>query len=307
MNKKIISVIIASALLLSLVACSKKVEIAGKTFDASKTYTIAISQSAERQSLDSIRKGLVIGMKDLGFLEDVNIKYIYENAKGNFNYASQIADVYKDNDADVIVTIGDISTAAMKDKIEDKPIVFAGVVNAEKLEYCDKEKNSLIPNMTGVIDSHLIMERLDYISVNYPNVKRLGIIYNSDNATSQYDVDYFKFYATAYDIDIYTVSIKKTDDIEKALDNILPKVDAIALINDYMVDDALDIVFERAETDGKVVFGDEDEHLVKGAAVSSSRDYQLVGRKAAEQVVAIIKEKKKPNELKVEEIDFKIS
>ena len=295
------------AFALSIASCGKKeVEIAGKTFDASKTYTIAISQSAEKNALAAIRKGFVIGMKDQGFLEDVNIKYIYENAKGNSNYAGQIADVYKENrDIDVILTIGDIATVAMKEKIEDKPIVFAGVANAERLGFADAESNSMVANMTGVIDSHLIAERLKFINTNYPDVKKLGIIYNSENEMSKFDVDYFKFYATANDIDIYTVSIKRVEDIDKAIDNILPKVDAIALINDYMIDDVADKVITRAKAEGKEVFGDSEEHQALGATVSSTRDYQLVGKKAAKLVVEIIKEDKKAGDLKVELVDFK--
>ena len=306
MNKNIYKIIVGLVLIFSLVSCGKKdVQVGTKTFDASKNYVIAISQRAEKQSLDSMRKGFVVGMKDLGFLEDVNVTYMYENAKNNLSFAEQIADAYKERTIDLIVTIGETSTVAMADKIKDVPIVFVGVANAERLSLIDGDNNPTA-NVTGVIDSHLINERLNYIALNHPEIKKLGIIYNSDNKLAQYDVDFFKFNATAHDIDIYTVSIKKADDIDKALDNLLPKVDAIALVTDYMVDDVAGRIVERTKQDGKEVFGDTDEHTAIGAEVVTGRDYQLVGIKAAELAASIIKGEKGIKEIKAENISFRI-
>ena len=302
MKKKLISSLIVVVMIVSLFACAKKeVQVGSKTFDVSKTYTIAISQSAEKESLDSMRSGFVIGMKELGYLEDVNLKYIYENAKNNANYAGQIADNYSESDADVIVSIGDISTIAMCEKEKEKPIVFIGVGDADRLSLTTTNEN-----VTGVIDSHLIEERLNYINVHYPDVKRIGIIYNAEDKLAQYDVDYFKFVATAYDIDIYTVSIKRKEDIGKALDNIMPKVDAIALVTDFMIDEVVDDIVERAKSESKIVFGDTDEHMKKGAEVLTSRDYQLVGKKGAELVDKILKGEK-AKDIKVEVVNFRVN
>lgn len=302
MKNKFISALLVLCLSALLFACAKKeVQVGTKTFDASKTYTIAIAQSAEKETLDSMRSGLVIGMKDLGYLEDVNLKYVYENAKNNVNFAGQIADNFSESDADVIVTIGNATTIAMCEKEKEKPIVFIGVGDADRLGL-----TSNYENVTGVIDSHLVEERLNFINVNYPDVKRIGIIFNAEDKLAQYDVDYFKFVATAYDIDIYTVSIKRTEDIGKALDNIMPKVDAIALVTDFMIDEVVDDIVDRAKTDGKIVFGDTDEHMKKGAEVLTSRDYQLVGKKGAEIIDKILKGEK-AKDIKAEVVNFRVN
>lgn len=305
MNKNILKIIISMTLIFTLMSCGKKdVQVGSKTFDVSKNYVVAISQSAEKQTLDSMRKGFVVGMKNLGFLEDVNVTYLYENAKNSMSFAEQIATAYKEQKIDLMVTIGDTSTIAMTNAVDDVPIVFIGVADAERLSLVDR---NLMPtkNATGVMDSHLIDERLKYITLNYPDVKRLGIIYNSDNKLAQYDVDYFKLNATSQDIDIYTVSIKKADDIEKALDNIMPKVDAIVLVTDYMVDGVVPEIVRRAKADGKEVFGDNDEHEQNGAEVVTSRDYQLVGEKGAELAVKIIKNGEDVKTIKAETVDFR--
>ena len=305
--KKFIKILCVMSIMTIIFSCGKKeVQVGSKTFDTSKTYTIAISQSAEKKTLDDMRKGLVIGLKNLGLLEDVNLTYTYENAKDNMSFAEQIADAYSKNDADVIVTIGEKSTVAMSEKIKDRPIVFVGVGNAERLSYAD---GNGIPkgNVTGVIDSHLIEERLKFIQDNYENVKKLGIIYNANDNLAKYDVDYFKFDATAYNIDIYTVSVTKDEDIDKAIDTILPKVDAIALVTDFMVDNHTADIVKKVNAAGKIVFGDTEEHKNAGAIVATSRDYLLVGEKAAELVKSILVDNKKVNEITIEKVDFKIN
>ena len=72
-----------------------------------------------------------------------------------------------------------------------------------------------------------------------------------------------------------------------------------------MIDDAAARVVERTKAEGKEVFGDSEEHIEAGAIVATTRDYQLVGKKAAEMLVSIIKEGKKPSELKVETVNFR--
>ena len=309
MLKKFLCILISILLTITLFACGQKeVKVGSKTFDTSKTYTIAISQSGDKQSYDSIRKGFVIGMKDLGFLEDVNVKYLFENAQNNPNFAEQIADLYKSNsEIDAIVTIGEPATVAMVNTINDKPIVFIGVANAERLGLCDNNNTPCLDNVTGVIDSHLFEERLNFIATNFTEVTRLGIIYNSDDKMAQYDVDYFKFNATQFNIDIFTVSIKKATDIDKALDNILPKVDGILLVNDNMVDGMIPEIVKRSVESNKLVFGDSDDHRLTGVEIGTSRDFQLVGTKGAELINNIIKNGKNAKDIKVETVNFRIN
>lgn len=301
-----LSIIIASfALLLFTFSCGKKETTVGeRVFDVSKNYTICINSSDEGAEFDSMRKGFVVGLRDLGLVEDINVTYHYANAESNPSYASQIADAFKEKKPDLFVTVGNVSTMATSEKISDIPIVFLGVANADRLGYCDSE-GTPTKNLTGVADSHLIEEQLDFISKNYPEVKRLGVIYTADNQVAQFDIDYLKFYATGFGIDIYTVSIQKEDDIDKALDNILQKVDGITLVLDSNVDKNASKVVSRANAEKKVVFGSTSTHKAAGAEVATIRDYSLVGEAGAKLAKEILVDGKKVSDIKVVAVNFK--
>ena len=194
--KKLSIMLLAFALMISIISCGKKETTVGeRTFDISKNYTICINSSDEGAEFDSMRKGFVVGLRDLGLVEDINVTYHYANAEGNPNFADQIIDAFKEKKPDMFVTIGNVSTMATSKKIDDIPIVFLGVANAERLGYCDSD-GTPSKNVTGVIDSHLIEEQLSFISNNYSNVKRIGVIYTADNELELYDIDYLKFYDT---------------------------------------------------------------------------------------------------------------
>lgn len=307
MMKKIITTIfIFSALVLTFSCGKKETTIGEKTFDVSKNYTICINSSVEGSEFDSMRKGFVMGLRDLGLVEDINVTYHYANAEGNESYASQIADAFKEKNPNLFVTIGNTSTKATSEKYNDIPIVFLGVANAERLGYCDANGKPT-SNMTGVADSHLFEEHLDFIIKNYTDVKRIGIIYTKDSELAQFDIDYLKFFSTGLGIDIYTVSITKAEDIEKALDNIMPKVDAITLLQDYIVDDNLNVVMDRAKKENKVVFGSTSTHKNAGAEVAIIRDYALVGEEGAKLAKEILVDGKKASELTVKQVNFKVN
>ena len=175
--KKVLVSILTFALLIFTFSCGKKeTKVGEKTFDVSKNYTICINSSVEGSEFDSMRKGFVIGLRDLGLVEDINVTYHYANAEGNLSYATQIADAFKEKNPDLFVTIGNTSTKAISEKYQDVPIVFLGVANAAQLGYCDADGKPT-GNMTGVADSHLFEEHLSFITKNYPNVKKIGVIY----------------------------------------------------------------------------------------------------------------------------------
>lgn len=305
--KKVLATILAFVLLLFTFSCGKKeTKVGERTFDVSKNYTICINSSNECAEADSMRKGLVVGLRDLGLVEDINVTYHYANAEGNPSYADQIVDAFKGKKPDIYVTIGNISTMATSKKVSDVPIVFLGVANAERLGYCDAEGNPS-KNLTGVVDSHLIEEQLNFIANNNPNIKRLGIIYTAENQLAQFDIDYLKFYATGYGIDIYTVSIQKAEDIDKALDNIIPKVDALNLVYDNTVDKGLSQIISRANAEKKPVFGSTLGHKEAGAEVATIRDYSLVGETGAKQVKEILVDGKNVSEVKVVAVNFRVN
>ena len=303
-KKRILALfIICCIMVLSLVACKKKVLIDGKEFDASKTYNICIAQSDETTAFDNMRKGFVVALKDAGFVEDVNVKYSYENAKGKKEFAKQITAAFFDRKPDLIVSIGSLMTEAIKDeKVGNDSInvVFIGVNNAKKLGLMDGSSMPIY-NMTGVIDDHQIQDKLKYINDNYSDIKKIGIIYDKNNNSSSFDIDYYKFYATAYDgMEIYTTSITRKDDINLAIESMDKKnMGAIILLDDPMINTARNEIITHFNSKNVVVFSDAKEDIDLGAIAFSKSNTTKYGKDAGVMAADIMKGTKKIKETQI--------
>lgn len=302
MKKGLVFLLITLVTFLS-VSCKKTVTIGTKTIDVSKNYTIFISQSIAKDSLDQMRKGFVKGMVEKGFVENQNVTYMYENANGDSGLAEKIADLAIEKAPNLIISIGEISTVPLSNKIKDIPIIFMGCANAEKMGLCD-DKSMPVSNVTGVRDSHLLDESLKYISENHEDVKKLGYIYNVNNELSNYDMSYLKFYATGYDIDIYTVGIKKAADIGKAIDNILPKVDGVFFSTDDMVNESSSVIIDAFTSAGKKSFAVKGEIVNDKLIYTISPDKSLVGYEAADIADTLLKGKSKVKDIQVRDVKF---
>ena len=296
--KKILLVITLLLFSITLLSCGS---------EEKKSFTICISASDESAECVSMRKGLVKELTTFGLIEDQNVTYYYAHAEGDEDYAKQIVDEFSAKyNPDLFVAIGPISTKVTYENFKEKPIVFLGVPNADRLNYFD-ELGKPKANMTGVVDSLLIEEQLDYIAKNHSDVKRLGIIYNEKNELAKYEIEYLRFNATAFNIDIKTVSIRSLADINKAIDAILPTVDSIILVHDNMVDGAMKDVIDRVKESGKPVFGNTQSHKNAGADVATIRDYELVGRDGGRLVKELLVDKKKVKDVAVLLESFRVN
>ena len=87
-------------------AGTKAAEEAGNTAPlADGEYTIGIAQYAVHGSLDNCREGFLKGLADEGFVENENLKIIYENANGDGSLSGQIITNFVSNDVDLICAI----------------------------------------------------------------------------------------------------------------------------------------------------------------------------------------------------------
>lgn len=296
--KKLLSILLLLASCTIIFSCGGKAE--------KKEYTICISSSVEGVENDAMRQGLVTELKKLGLVEDQNVHYYYASAEGNADYAKQIVDEFSTKyNPDIFVTIGTVSTRVTSENFKEKPIVFLGVPNAEKLGYCDGDGNPT-SNLTGVVDAHLIEEHLDYIAKNHKDVKKIGVIYTALNDLAVYEIDFLKFFATAVGIDIIPINIQKDADVETAVNTILPRVDAITLVHDNIVNRNVKTVVDKAKEAGKLVFGVTHSHNDAGAEVPTLRDYLLVGEDGAHQIKEILVDGKKVKDIKVLLEDFRV-
>ena len=126
---------------------------------------------------------------------------------------------------DIIYCVGSKAYLMAYELAENKNIVFTSIINWRRLPLGKKTYGvsaELLPSMQLTLYRYL-----------FPNISKIGILYSKDYNKEWLEIAVKS--AKEVGIDIIKKSINKEGDIESALGNILPKVDAIWLTPDPVV------------------------------------------------------------------------
>lgn len=286
--------------MIGLVACSSGVTKGeGTSKDGEKIYRIGILQIAEHPALDDNRIGFIERMAEHGILAEFD----YQNAQGNVNNALSMAQKFVDDKVDLIFAIATPSAQAVKQAVSgsDIPVVFSAVtdpVSAELVETMDKPSG----NLTGTSDMAPIEKQLKLFTDLRPEVKKVGIIYNTGETNSEVQVEMAKEIGKQIGMEIVTVGINNINELSQAVDSILEKVDGIYTITDNIVASGISIVAQKATAAGKITIGAEKAHVEGGVLMTEGISYSALGRQSADMAKKII-DGAKAGELPVENLE----
>jgi len=123
-------------MILSLTACvgmlagcgGNKQEQQAADNGADKVYKIGINQFADHPSLDNCRLGFIDGLKEAGYVEGVNVEFLYDNGLADTGITNQIAQNYVANKCDLICGIATPAAQASYNAAEGKvPVIYTAV------------------------------------------------------------------------------------------------------------------------------------------------------------------------------------
>lgn len=278
--KKIVSIIMTLALLLSLVAVSHAEE--------QTVYKIGIIQFAEHGSLDNCREGFIEGLAEQGFVEGVNVEFIVRNAEADTGIAAQIADQFAAS-CDLICAIATPVAQAAYNAAEDKgvPVIYTAVSDpvAAMLANADGSNPG---EVTGTSDALPVEAQLKLIRAIMPDATKIGILHTTSETNSDSTLAEYQALAPTYGFEIVEKGISMGSDIPMALDALLPLVDCTTNLTDNTVVQNLPIVLEASKEAGKPVFGSEIEQVANGCVASEGIEYVELGRQTGRMAAKVL-------------------
>ena len=250
-GKKKLALILSGLLVMTgLMSCSsnnssEKGENATKasetTNEDGKTYTIGINQLVQHDALDASREGFIEGLKEKGFEEGKNLKINYQNAQGDMAIAKTISDQFVTSKVDLIFAIATSSLQASYNSTKDIPIVFTAVTDPIDAGVA-KSWESSGTNVTGTSDMVSMEKQLELLTKLVPDIKTIGVIYNSSEANSLAQVQELKKEAEKKNIKVKEISVTTVNEINQNLTAALGEIDALYAPTDNTVASAYDLV-----------------------------------------------------------------
>lgn len=295
-GKKKISLILISLLTVSnLLGCEKTKDSASANEEIK--IRIGINQLVQHPALDSAREGFIEGLKEKGYEDNKNISIDYQNAQGDTATSQTIAQKFVADKKDLILAIATPAAQAVYNATKDIPTVFTAVTDPIAAEIA-KDWRSSGTNLTGVSDMVPVDKQLELLLKLKPDVKTIGVIYNTSEANSEVQVEALKKEAEKVNLKVKEIGITNVNEINQNLTSAIKDIDALYTPTDNTVASAYDLVGQIAIKNNIPILGAEEAVVSKGGLCSIGIDYFKLGKETAYKAVEIL-EGKKPNEIEI--------
>lgn len=181
--KKLLTLILALAMALSLVACGSSDK---KDDSGEKTYTVGVVQLVQHEALDAATKGFTDALKEaLG--DKVNV--VVKNASGDSNTCGTIVNGFLADNVDLIMANATPALQAAASSTSTVPILGTSVTDyATALEIANWT-GTVGGNISGTSDLAPLDQQVAMLQELFPNAKKVGMLFCSSEPNSKYQVD----------------------------------------------------------------------------------------------------------------------
>lgn len=253
---------------------------------AEETIKIGVLQLVQHEALDAVLKGFTETLDASDYANQ--IEWDIQNANGDQSTLQSMSEkIARDND--IILAIATPTAQALATAETKKPIFIAAVtdpVEAGLAESLEKPGS----NVTGTSDMAPIVEQVDLLVRNFPDVKAVGIIYNSSevNSTVQAEAATDALEEAGLTVEISTVT--NTNDIAQNMTALVDKVDAMFMVTDNTIDSSIALVGDIAKEAGIPTIGSSDSVVLTNGLATLSSSYEEYGVQTAEMVIRMLDE-----------------
>ena len=220
--KKLIAVALTAVMTMSLTACgggNTTGTTSGGAVDDGKTYNIGICQLVQHEALDAATKGFKDALtKKLGD----KVKFDEQNAQGDSPTCATIVNSFVSENVDLILANATAALQAAAAGTDTIPILGTSVTDYGVALDIDNFDGTVGGNISGTADLAPLDGQADMLHELFPDAKKVGLLYCSAEANSQYQVDTVKaaleklgytctYYAFSDSNDLSSVATTATD------------------------------------------------------------------------------------------------
>lgn len=264
---------------------------------AAEKFVIGISQFAEHPALDAVRQGFEDELKAQGV--DANI--IYKNSQGDTGVAGVIAQKFVADKVDLIFGIATISAQTAKQATDTIPVLFSAVTDPVHSQLVNSLED-VGGNVTGTTDASPMDKQLALFKKLDPEIKKVGIIYNTSESNSEIQVAQAKEIAKNLDLEIIAVGVNNINDIPQAINSLASKADALYAVTDNIVASAAGLIAKSTIERGLISIAAEEGPVKGGLLMTDGLSYYELGKQTGAMAKKILVDKVNPKDLPVESL-----
>jgi putative ABC transport system substrate-binding protein len=246
---------------------------------------IGITQIVDHPALNAVRDGIIAVLREAGYVEGENVRFILGNAQGDFSVAIAIAHNFQAQGAGLVVSIATPTSQAAVQVFQGTavPVVFAAVTDPVRAGL------TAFANVTGSSDRIDVTADLALLKELVPGLRRVGMVFNPGEVNSAILTRMVQDAAPGLGLTIVAAAAENTAAVLAAAQSLVGRVDAVYVTTDNTVATALEAVVQVTSA-AKIPFLMADPtSLERGALVCTGFDYADHGRLAGEIVLRVLR------------------
>ncbi len=282
--KKLLTILLAITCLLSLCACSSSssnddTANGGSNQNSDKQFKIGVVQLLQHPALDLATEGFLDALSDNG-ITDVDV----QNASGESANCATIVGGFVADDVDLIMANATAALQAASAATDSIPVLGTSIT-----VYDVVLGGSLPANVSGTSDLAPLDQQAAMILEICPEAKKVGLLYCSAEANSQYQVDTIAEELAKSGVETVNYAFNDSNDVtavtEKAVND---GVDAIYIPTDNTAASNTEAIANVVLPAGIPVFAGE-EGICSGCGIATlTISYYDIGYKTGEMAADIL-------------------
>ena len=308
-NVKVLSLILAGAMAMSLAGCSgsgskdsaketaakseakevgtessgqetSKAAGAGEADASGETYQL---QLVQHDALDAANKGFFAALDEAG----INYEADQQNASGEQANCMTIAEKLVNDGSDLILAIATPAAQAVAGVTEEIPVLLTAVTDpAESGLVNDNEKPGV--NVSGTSDLTPVKEQIDLLKELLPDAEKVGLLYCSAESNSQLQIAMAEEACKEVGLSCEEYTVPSSNEIQSVVESMVGKVDVIYAPTDNVIAAGMSTVAMIATDNQIPVICGEAGMVNAGGLATYGIDYYQLGYMTGEQAIEIL-------------------
>ena len=295
-SMKWLATLALAAMVVGAAGCGSSTQSGSKD---KKSYKVGVLQLVQHPALDAANKGFIDGLKSKGFEEGKNVTFDQQNAQGDQSNLQTIAQRFVSNKDDLVCAIATPAAQTMANASKEIPIVGTAITDY-KVAKLVKDNSKPGTNVTGTTDMNPVEAQIDLLVKIMHRAKTVGFIYNSSEVNSQLQIDLAKKAAAARGLATVEATVSSVNDIQKAAQSMMGKVDALYIPTDNVMASAIPNLIKITDEARIPVFCGEAGMLKSGGVATLGIDYYKLGFQTGEMAADILSGKAKPQDMAIQ-------
>ena len=282
--KKLSAMLLAGVMAtVALAGCSSSTENAGSN---GKVYNIGLCQLVQHPALDAATQGFQDKLVEL--LGEENVNFDLQNASGDSNTCSTIANQFVSSGKDLIFANATPALQAAAAATVDIPIVGTSITDYATALDIDNWTGTSGRNISGTADLAPLEEQAAMFKELLPEAQKIGLVYCSGESNSTYQVDIVKAALENLGYTCTEYSFADSNDVAAVVTTAVGEMDALYIPTDNTAAANTEIIANIANPANIPIIASE-EGICRGCGIATlSISYYDLGQVTGEMAYEIL-------------------